>query len=95
MPALTLPGGYRPEEGKGPGDEVKALITMKISEDGTSAEIIDVDGAKFEGMPQPGEKEEKVEAEASAPAEDDASTEAFGARLQSAVSEMKGRGPMM
>lgn len=98
MPTIILPGGYRPEEGKGPGDTVKALVTIKLPEvEGGEAVILDIDGAKFEGYEQPGEKEEKTEA--SAPVDEtDSSQEAFGARLQSALSQIKGGGgapPMM
>jgi hypothetical protein len=97
MPEINLPGGYRPEEGKGPGDEVKALMTIKISDDGTKATILDIDGAKFEGYPEPGEKEEKVEAESTSD-DGDSSQEAFGNRLQAAMSQIRGgqgAAPMM
>ncbi len=98
MPTIILPGGYRPEDGKGPGDEVKALVTIKLSDDGKSGDIIDIDGAKFEETREPGAEEEKTEGDAPPESDDDSSQEAFGSRLQAAMSEMKGGGaqrPMM
>ncbi len=97
MPTIILPGGYRPEDGKGPGDEVKALVTLKISDDGKSAEVIDIDGAKFEETQDPGAEEEKTEGDAPPESDDDSSQEAFGGRLQAAMDQMKGGGgrPMM
>lgn len=47
MPTITLPGGYTPEDGKGPGDTVQFLGTMKLGPDGTTGTIMSVDGAKY------------------------------------------------
>lgn len=58
LPHIDLPGGYMPEEGKGEGDTVQALVTLKLKPDGTAC-ILDVDGAKYEG----GEKPEMEETE--------------------------------
>ncbi len=46
MPTVTLPGGYVAEDGKGPGDTVQCLVTMKLGDDGTGT-IMSVDGAKY------------------------------------------------
>lgn len=84
MPTITLPGGYRPEEGKGPGDEVQALVTMRIGSDGMSAELVEVDGAKFSAEPAVVE-EEVVEEEVVAPGGD----EAFESGLDKALVSMR------
>lgn len=87
MPKIRLPGGYAPEEGKGPGDEVKALVTIRLGGEGQDSEILDIDGAKFEGY-EKGEKEkDKVldEAEKEVPSDNDTSSEAFGKRLDSVM----------
>lgn len=45
--SITLPGGYVPEDGKMPGDRVRALFEIELGE-GSEAKIISVDGAKYE-----------------------------------------------
>lgn len=87
MPKLRLPGGYRPEDGKGPGDTVKALVTIKIGENGIDGEILDIDGAVFEGYEDKAEKPEPKEEKEE---EYDTSSEAFGSRLMSAMHRKNG-----
>lgn len=48
LPHIMLPGGYAPEDGMGPGDEVQALVTLRLEPDGGAC-ILSVDGAEYEG----------------------------------------------
>lgn len=86
LPTIILPGGYAPEEGKMPGDTVQALIELKLTDDG-SAEIISVDGAAYDAGEEMGEEAE-VETEDMEDEEMDASSEAFGSRLEAAMGKM-------
>jgi hypothetical protein len=48
FPKITLPGGYMAEDGVKPGDEVRALVTLRLGENPGEAEIVSVDGANYE-----------------------------------------------
>lgn len=90
MISIPLPGGYRPEEGKGPGDEVQALVTLKIAADGTSADVMAVDGATYGDEPESkDDPQEEVQEQPEGASDDDASSDAFGSRLDQAMASMK------
>ena len=44
---IRLPGGYAPEDGKMPGDRVRAVVELELEEDGRAC-VVSVDGAKYE-----------------------------------------------
>lgn len=89
MISIPLPGGYRPEEGKGPGDEVQALVTLKISEDGTSGDVIALDGAKYSDEPEAVDNKTEEAVEQPEQMDEDTSSDAFGSRLEQAMASMK------
>ena len=89
LPQIILPGGYAPEEGKVAGDTVRALIELRLGEDGT-ANIVSLDGAAYDAEEAEKEmgEEGEVEKEDLEDDEMDASSEAFGSRLEAAMGGM-------
>ena len=89
LPKITLPGGYAPEEGKAAGDIVDVLVKLKILGD-TEGEIVSLDGAAYDAAEvEEGGEEEEIETEDMEDDAMDASSEAFGSRLETAMGAMK------
>jgi hypothetical protein len=70
---IRLPGGYAPEDGKMPGDRVRAVVEFELGENPGEATVISVDGSKYDAVavkPQVA-PEEEVEAVVVAPESED------------------------
>lgn len=63
FPMITLPGGYMAEDGAQPGDEVRALVTLRLGQNPGEAELVSVDGASYEAKTEEYPEEEQVVAE--------------------------------